>query len=210
MAFGLGHGMLADCIKRADDTEIQASLMPFLLNRREDRQIATASRQACDKYLRRIVLGPFNIHQKILIISALLGQPATFEAEVNAADLDDCFDDSRDLLSEYSVAFCRELGGAFSLTKESIGNGTEFNDASFAMTNRIPRKRMPRILEALMAPSGNPHNDFIASWMLNHLDQLDEFEDLKCQGIAMREAVFAMKLFVKFKDAFDKGDWEHR
>lgn len=163
MAFGLGHAMLADCIKRADDTEIQASFMPFLLNRLEDRQIATASRQACDKYLRGIALRPFNVHQKVLIISALLGQPATFKAEVNAADLDDCFDDSRDLLSEYNVAFCRELAGAFSLAKESIGNGTEFNDALFTMTNRIPKHRMPEILEALMAPSGKSHNDFIAS-----------------------------------------------
>lgn len=189
---------------KTEDTGIQGGIIPFLLNCLDDRQIATGSRLVFDKHLRGIVSGPFDDHQKVLLVVALLGQSETFEAEVSAAEEDASLDPA----SEYNVAFCRELSEAFNLTGESIGNETRFNEIlNIMMTDRIPKHMMPDILHAFSSPPEKAHKDFVASWILGHLKHLGNLQHRKSQAMDAKEATFAMKLCIIFKDVLD---WENR
>lgn len=192
--------MLTGLMKRIKDTKIQGSIMAYLSNRLADRQPSIGSRQASDDYLRGLIFGPFDVHQKVLILSALLGQPSSFQSELRDVDRDADFDP----VSAYSVAFFDELSKALKLAGESFASGTPFGRLVLhEMMDNLPTDTIPDLLCALNSPIHRGKDGLVASWTVKQLMSLDVLDD----SLVVKEGTSAMQLCVRFHELLD---WRNR
>lgn len=155
MAFIVGHAMLADFMRRIENTNVQDSITPYLLQRLVDHQ-PSESRQSLDQFLRSVVFGPFNVHRKVLILGALLGQPKSFEGELNVAQQDP----KSDPASEYTFDSFHKLSEAFQLTRQStidgapawLPDGTPFYELVDSILDKMPKEKLTEIYHSLQHP----------------------------------------------------------
>lgn len=191
IALVLGHSMLTALMRRIKDADIQDSIISYLSNHIADRQL---SDEAADGYLRGVLSGPFDVHQKVLILSALLGQPRSFKSELCAADYDAEFDP----VSAYSVAFFEELSKAITLTGESLTKETTFGKlVIFDLMNKLPKETIPDILLGLHSPLYMVEDGLVVSCIIPCLSELDQLD--------LKNTTVGLQLCVKYHTVCNSG-----